>query len=188
VYTLVKPKLVAQIQYYDIKTEHDGDPILEPSLRYNAKTNSWEMIRQMPFVRLLSPTFMMEQPIRHDKRAEDISDVRINQILDLVDIPQFDIVKKTKMKNSEIIGRRVFQRSNIGVKKFIVIKTNKEHSNDYSKYVVYYMDYSSGRKSLLDRKAKITNDKEQMDEIFTSWIESEMYAKTGQLKRGWKEL
>jgi len=188
IYTMVKPKLVAQLKYYDIKTEHGGEPILEPSVRYNAKTNSWEMVKQMPFARIMSATFLEGQPIRNDKSAEDISDVRIKQILDLVAIPRYEKVKRPTLKPSEIIERRVFQRASTAVKKFLAIQTNKERANEYPKYVIYYLDYSSGRKSPLDRKAKITNDKTQMSELFNSWIQSEMIGTTGELKRGWKEL
>jgi hypothetical protein len=188
IYTMVKPKLVAQLKYYDIKTEHDGEPILEPSIHYNIKTNTWEMVRQMPFARILSATFVEGQPIRNDKTAEDITDVRIKQILDLVAIPRYEGVKKPPLKPAEIIERRVFQRASTAVKKFLTVKTNKERTNEYPKYAIYYLDYSSGRKIPLNRKAKITDDKVQMTELFNSWIQSEMMAKNGELKRGWKEV
>jgi hypothetical protein len=188
VYTMVKPKFVAQIKYFDIKTEHDGNPILEPSLRYNSKTNMWHMVRQMPFVTLLSPTFIEGDPIRYDKSPEEIMDVRVKQILDLVDVPQVSKVTSPKMKSTEIIKKQMFQRGDVALKKFVVLKTNKESSKQYPAYILYFLDYSVGRKAPLDRKAKITNSDAQLWELYQDWINSELMGKNGALKRGWKEI
>ncbi|MEJ2294969.1 MAG: hypothetical protein P8Y23_09370 [Candidatus Lokiarchaeota archaeon] len=88
IYSMVKPKIVGQIEYFDIYTDHNGEPILEPSLSYDELTNSWEFIRMMPFVHLRSPHFIEGYPFRDDKTAQTIEDVRIRQVLDLISLSQ----------------------------------------------------------------------------------------------------
>jgi hypothetical protein len=188
VYSMIKPEIIGQIEYFDIITDHDGEPIMEPSLSYNLKTKSWEMVRMMPFARLLSPHFVEGYPIREDKSAETIEDVRVRQILDLIELSRINKVSKIKLKPSEITARKVYQRQEIAIKKFVAWKTHKEDSGFYPKYVVYFLDYSKGRKDPLSRKAKVTNDEHQIFEIYEEWIKKEMIGTTGKLKKGWKEV
>lgn len=186
VYSMVKPQIVGQIEYFDIITDHDGEPIMEPSLKYNLKTKIWEMVRMMPFVRLLSPHFVEGYPFREDKSAESIEDVRIRQVLDIIELSRINRVIKLKQESSEILIRKVYQRQEIAVKKFMAWNTNKKNSGLYPKYVVYFLDYSKGRKDPLSRRAKVTNDKNQMWDLFNQWIQQEMIGTTGKLKRGWE--
>jgi hypothetical protein len=188
IYSMITPQKVGQIEYFDIITDHDGEPIMEPSLKYNPKTKTWEMVRMLPFVRLLSPHFVEGYPFREDKSAETIEDVRIRQILDVIELSRINKVSKLKLKPSEIIAKKVYQRQEIAVKKFMTWKTNKEDSGFYPKYVIYFLDYSKGRKDPLSRKAKVTNDEEQMTQLYEEWIQNEMIGTTGKLKKGWKEI
>ncbi|MFX1238504.1 MAG: hypothetical protein ACFE8P_12390, partial [Promethearchaeota archaeon] len=184
---MVKPHLVGQLEYLDIITDHDGESIMQPSLNFDPEKNEWEMIRLMPFVKLIHPRFIETNPIRNDKDATNIEDVRISQITDLIDIQVSDSVKALDLKPSEVLARAIYAKGEGAVKKFIALKTNKGESGYFPNYVVYFLDYSSGRKDPIKRGAKITNNIEQMWEIYDNWINQEMMGTKGTLKRGWNE-
>jgi hypothetical protein len=185
-YSMIEPRIVGQIEYFDIITDHDGEIIMEPSVKFNPQTNTWELVRMMPFVRLISPRFVEGYPFREDKSASIIEDVRIQQVLDVIELSRVEEVPKMEFTPSEILARKVYQRQEIGLKKFMAWKTNKEESGFYPQYVIYFLDYSKGRKDPLTRKAKVLNDEHQMWEEYEVWIHDEMIGTTGALKRGWK--
>jgi hypothetical protein len=51
--------------------------------------------------------------------------------------------------------------------------------------VIYYLNFSSNRKNPILRTAKITNDEEQMWQLYDSWINDETISKRGGLIKGW---
>ncbi|MFX1571786.1 MAG: hypothetical protein ACFFB0_03480 [Promethearchaeota archaeon] len=182
---MVYPEIVGQIEYEDIITDTGGEPIYQPCLSFDQKANSWEIIRQVPFLSLIAPRFIEEDPIREDKNAADIKDVRISQLMDLVDIPQMEKISKYEYENSETLARNVYEKGDAMVRKFILWKTNKSESYEYPKYVIYHLDYSKNRKEPLGRDIKGTNSESQAWELFNKTIESEMIGTSGSLKRGW---
>ncbi|MFW9874037.1 MAG: RNA ligase family protein [Candidatus Thorarchaeota archaeon] len=184
---MVYPGVVGQIEYEDIITYSGEDPIYQPCLLFDEKTNSWELVRQVPFLSLIAPRFIEEEPIREDKNALNITDVRISQIMDLVDIPRFDKISKYEYELSELLARKVYVKGDAMVRKFMMWKTNKSMSNEYPEYVVYHLDYSKNRKDPLVRDIKGTNIESQAWELFDSIIQSEMIGTKGDIKRGWKK-
>jgi hypothetical protein len=184
---MVKPEVVAQIEYEDILTDSGGISIYQPCLYYDEKENSWEIVRKVPFLSLISPRFIQEEPLREDKNAQNITDVRISQIMDLVDIPKFDKIAKYELEKSTVLARKVFEKDVSMVRKFMLWKTNKSITNEYPEYVIYAMDYSKKRKTPLKRDMKITNSENQALEIFENTVRNEMIGSKDNLKRGWKE-
>ena len=184
---MVYSEIVGQIEYEDILTDSGGEQIYQPCLRFDAKAQSWELIRQVPFLRLIAPRFVEEEPLRDDKNAENITDVRISQIMDLVDIPRFESISKYEYEPSELLARKVYAKGEDMVRKFILWKTNKSESNEYPEYVVYHLDYSKNRKIPLQRSIKGTNSEIQAMELLDATVKAEMIGTTGLLKRGWSE-
>ena len=184
---MVYPEIVGQIEYEDILTDSGGEPIYQPCLQFDEKDNSWELIRQIPFLSLIAPRFIEEDPIREDKNAGNITDVRISQIMDLVDIPRSDKISKYEYEHSELLARKVYEKGDDMVRKFMMWKTNKSVSNEYPEYIIYNLDYSKNRKDPLNRNIKSTNSESQAWELLDTTIESEMIGASGTLKRGWSE-
>ncbi|MBN1801737.1 MAG: ATP-dependent DNA ligase [Candidatus Lokiarchaeota archaeon] len=184
---MVKPQLVGQLEYLDIITDHEGEPIMQPSLFFDKDNNEWKMIRLMPFVKLIHPRFIETDPIRSDKDASNIEDVRISQITDLLDIQVSDSVKELKLKSSKVLAKAVYDKGDNAIKKFMAWKTNKGDSGYFPEYIVYFLDYSNARKDPLKRGVRITNNLEQMWKIYDGWIKEEMMGTKGDLKRGWAE-
>jgi len=189
VFHMVKPGIVGQIDYLDIITERIGNPIYQNTLHYNEKEEKWETLQPVQFATLISPRFVKDHPLREDKDAKNIIDVRINQITDLVDVPKAEDISQLQLEKSIILARKVFEKDNKMVRKFIIWKTNKAESGQYPNYVIYFLDYSKNRKEPFNRKAKIAKDEQQAFEIFDTWLDSEMLnTKKTDLKKGWSEF
>lgn len=188
VFHMVKPGIVGQIDYLDILSERRGGPIYQNTLHFNEKEHKWEALRPVQFATLISPRFVKDHPLRTDKDANNIIDVRVSQITDLVDVPTADTISQLQLEKSTIITRKVFEKDKM-IRKFIVWETNKGISGLYPNFVIYFLDYSANRKTPYKRKAKITKDKEQAFEILDSWVNSEMLsANKSSLKKGWSEF
>ena len=72
------------------------------------------------------------------------------------------------LKPSEILKREVYRKESRGsvmVKKFILLKTNKEQSSEYPAYVYHLTDFSSGRKDPLKKEVKVSDSIDQMEEL-----------------------
>ena len=89
-----------------------------------------------------------------------------------------------KLKASEIIKREVYVKdgkNGKSLRKFVSWKTNKEDTGLYPAYILYFTDFSSGRKEPLQT------------EIFTALNENELDAKFNDLiaeniKKGWERF
>ena len=107
----------------------------------------------------MSPVFLI---IRDDKKANK-DDVRFSQITDMVEINTN--IDSLELKKSEILDRQVFVKESKGqkmVRKFILIKTNKDNSPDYPAFVYHYTDFSPTRKSILKKEVKVSDSKKQI--------------------------
>ncbi|MHA1728626.1 MAG: hypothetical protein ACTSWY_07820 [Promethearchaeota archaeon] len=150
-FKMVKPEIIAQINYLDISTHHiRGEPVMQNMIKYDEEKNEWESLRPVPFMKLISPRFNMDNPIRDDKTIGS-QDVRISQVTNLVEIEPVDSTEKVELPKSEVMGRYVFRKKDM-LKKFFIRKTNKRKADvSYPDFVVYYTDYSANRKSPLNR-------------------------------------
>ena len=185
-YRMVKPQLIAQINYLDISTHGvDNEPVMQNTLRYDEENNEWIPLRPVPFMALISPRFVRSNPIRDDKTI-DSKDVRLEQITDIIGIETPDKIIEIKLEKSEIIARYVFEKDE-SVRKFVAWKTNK-HLDDplYPEFVIFNTDYSPNRKVPLERKIRVTNGIEEVWGLLDWWIQTDML-NTSQdgLKKGW---
>ena len=185
-FRMVKPKFVANINYLDINTHHtNGDPVFQNCVKYDEDTNEWLPVRLTPFIALISPRYVGDNPIREDKTI-DSADLRISQITDLVTIDSPQDITYDEDIQHELFARYVFEKDD-NVRKFLAWKTNRGESNIFfHNYVIFKTDYSTNRKNPLDRTARVTDDEKQMWQLFDEMIQEEMFNsnKTG-LKKGW---
>jgi len=187
-FRMVKPVIVAQLEYLDAYPfDRNDNPNYKPSLNYDETAKNWGLIRPMQFVNLISPRFCSENPIREDKEA-NIFDVRVDQIREFIDLDRILNVNALDLPASEILRRKVFVNKK-KVKKFIAWKTNKhEIDTSFPKFAISFTDYSPDRKNPLQRQIKVSNDEDQVEELFSSWIDSDIISpKTGIIKRGWQK-
>ncbi len=180
-YRMVDPNWVVEISCLDLISQNTrGGSIDRMVLEYNADDKCYQVIRRMPFVSVISPQFIR---IRDDKTF-DATDARLSQISDLVDVPAAMMTAaELETTKSEVEKRAVYlkpYRGQTSIRKFLMWKTNKEDKNsDFPAYVIHYTDFSPSRKKPLDREIRVSNSKEQIDQLWEQLIKDNV-------KKGWK--
>jgi hypothetical protein len=175
-YQLVEPRFIAELRCVDLQLEDlQGKPIKHPRLNFSAngwQVNGWSnsaAVHNAVVVRL-----------RNDKActAEDIGWSQVTRLLPIS--AQSDEVK---LGESSVIRRQVWSKEGSGkvdVRKLLVWKTNKE-SAGYPAYVVHWTDYSSSRKSPLDREVRLAPNEKEALKIAEAMI-------ADNIKKGWSEV
>ena len=164
-YEMVKPELVVEMKFLDLISEKGrGGPINRMVLSYS--NGEYSAVRRMPFVSIISPRF---KRMRDDKKPNK-DETSVKQVSELV--PVTDIKKKVAdldLPKSEVLKREVYTKA-VGtkqmVRKVLIWKTNKQVTGDYPAYVVYYTDFSTGRKSPLTNELIPANTKNEAESKF----------------------
>jgi hypothetical protein len=169
-YEMVHPGLVIEISCLDMIPERSrGGPVKRMVLDWDGKRYS-ALIR-MPSVSVISPQYVRT---RDDKEAVP-EDVSIQQVADLVDVPEVDKpVHADTSPESEILERKVYTKTMKGnkmVRKLLLWKTNKTERGDFPGYVVYLTDFSPNRQNPLERDLKITNNEKTARKFFDELAE-----------------
>jgi hypothetical protein len=175
-YQFVEPLIIAELKCMDLQLEDfQGKPIKHPRLSLDSdgwKVTGWTnsaAVHNSILVRL------------RDDKAVTPEDIGWNQITRL--LPVADAVEDAKLGISKVINRRVWTKEGSGkvdVRKLVVWKTNKE-SADFSAFVVHWTDYSSTRKSPLDREVRLAPNEKEALKIADLMIEENV-------KKGWIEV
>lgn len=174
-FTMVKPTYVVEIESTDIINSTSEGSIKKYSLNFKDK---YSLDQKTNSVSLTTPVFTR---FRADKKIS-LNDVGINQIDRVIEILN-DVQKDLVKKNSKIISKEIYVKETKGLKmvrKFFCWSTNAE-SEDYPKYVFYKIDYSPSRAAKMKREIKVSNDKNQILDIFNFEIEKD-------IKKGWNKI
>ncbi len=177
-YRFVKPEIVLEIKSTEIQSEDsNANSIRRMVLDFN--DNIWHPLSLTDCVSLIHPVIIRE---RQDKLS-DKSDVRISQIESFLDSKKIEEkIKQIELPKSEIIKRKVWTKegkNGISIRKIIILKSCKSEVWDgWPEWIIFYSDYSSGRKSPLDRKLKTALSKEEANKIESNLIEAN-------IKKGW---
>ena len=175
-FTMVDPIHVAEIDAIDIINSNTSGIISKSVLKFKNKEYSKE--KNSPSISLISPIF---KGLREDKKSS-IEDTGLNQISRVIDLNEEKEAAALK-KISKIICKEVYVKEMKGakmVKKFFVWETNGDEQN-YPKFVFYQIDYSPTRADKLKREIKVSNSKDQIEQIFKQNIESD-------IKSGWNKI
>jgi len=179
-YQMVKPEWVIEISCLDLISQTTrGANINRMVIQWDAKKSTWETLRRLPLVSIISPQFVRK---REDKSVNP-DDLRIAQFTDLVEIQQAEKgAEDLAMPKSTLIKRVVGTKEAKGktmVRKVLLWKTNKDtETDDFPAYVLYQTDFSPNRATPLKRDIRVSSSKEQLETMF-----SEMEAKC--FVRGW---
>lgn len=178
-YQMVRPDWVIEISCLDLISQTTrGGNINRMVLEYDQQAG-YRVVRRLPLVTVISPQFVR---LREDKQAHP-GDVRLAQVSDRVEVALTDCdAKNFKLPTTEMIRREVFTKQakeQTMVRKFVLLKTNKEaESDEYPAYVLHYTDFSPNRKDPLSRDVVVSNSLEQIEELYEQW-------KTDNIKKGW---
>lgn len=176
----VRPEIVVEIRCSDLLASDSWDaPIRRMTLGYDA-AKGWAPVMETPTAVMIHPIFLRE---RTDKKA-DVASIGMTQITSYVPIGVEAGVGKAEVKPAEIVRRAVFVKDNKGavaVRKYAVIATYKGEGRDYPPYVVYFTDYSPGRKDALQTTLRSAATLETATKQVEEWV-------TENVKRGWSEV
>lgn len=181
-YQMVKPDTVIEISCLDLIAQTTrGGSINRMVLEYD-KTQGYRVVRRLPLVSVISPQFVR---LRSDKQAHP-DDVRMSQITEQVEVAQSDTdAKNLTLPKTQLLRREVFAKELKGetmVRKFLLLKTNKEdESDEYPAYVVHYTDFSPNRKEPLSREVLVSDSEEQIEELYNR-------CKEKNIKQGWRSV
>ena len=177
-YRFVKPKVVLEVKCTEIQNEDsNANNIRRMVLEF--KNNIWEPLALTKSVSLIHSVIIRE---RLDKDSDE-TDIRISQIESFLDSKIInEKIKQIELPKSKLIDRKVWikdGKNGVSIRKIITLKTFKsEIWNGWPEWIIFYSDFSSGRKSPLERKLKTARNKEEAKEIANKLIESN-------IKKGW---
>ncbi len=180
-YQMVRPEWVIEISVLDLIVQSTRRaPINRMVLDWNAAGSRWQIVRRMPLVGLISPQFVR----RREDKTICVQDLRLQQISELVDIPMIDRdARQLAMPRSVVLRREVYTRLFKGqtmVRKLVLWETNKsKDTDDFPAYVIHFTDFSPGRKTPLERDMRISNSREQIDQLWDKLSEENV-------KKGWE--
>ncbi|HMS67908.1 MAG: hypothetical protein WAT92_18655 [Saprospiraceae bacterium] len=177
-YKWVKPSIVIQVKCIEILNEDSSGPISKESLTY-VEGSGYQSEGKRSAVSLISPVFM---GIRADKVPGN-PDTSISQITDRVEILGTKTSEQAALQDSEILFREAYykeSKSGVAVRKFVGIKTNKLLKDNYPPFLLYFTDFSAGRKDPLQTDIKIASSEEKLKLILESEIEKNV-------KKGWEK-
>lgn len=172
---MVRPEIIIEVMINDVLFETVSGVIHNAVLNYSDSKYVYKANQRG--VSLISPIFAR---FREDKKAV-YDDIRLEQINDFsyIEPPSADEIM-TDLPKSEIIARKVYKKisgSKLMVLKFLAWKTNKEKAG-FTAYVFHLTNFSSDRKEALQREVVVSNDLQQIRDIFIASMEKNV-------KSGW---
>ena len=181
-YHMVKPETIIEISVLDLLAQKTQGNVTTMVLNYDGAAKQYKIVRRMPLVKLISPQFVR----RRDDKQVNATDLRIKQITDLVEVPDTDRdAGGASLKPSAVIKREVYTKVLKGatmVRKFVMWETNKQaDADDFPAYVIHFTDFSPGRKTPLEREIRVSNSRQQIDDLWTELIAEN-------IAKGWNAL
>jgi hypothetical protein len=180
-YQMVKPEWVVEVECLDLITQNTRGAAVERMVLDWDKTR-YRPVRRLPLVSPISPQFIR----RRDDKTVHPTDLRLQQVSDVVEIEQLDKqAKQLTSPKSELLSRRVYTKILKGqtmVRKLMLWQTNKAaEGSDYPAFVAYFTDFSPNRKTPLERDIRVSNSREQIDQLLAG-METEYIVK------GWQKV
>jgi hypothetical protein len=166
-YSMVRPEWVIEISCLDLVSRTTRDLTMDRMvLTWDSKAPRWEPLRRLPLASMIAPQFVR----RRDDKMVRPADLRIQQVSDVVDVPNADRDARTlAAPKSELLKREVFTKVFKGatmVRKLVMWKTNKEADPAWPAYVVHFTDFSPGRKTPLEREIRVSSSRKQIEELY----------------------
>ena len=175
-YQLVEPTLIVELKCMDLQLEDfQGRAIKHPKLSFNS--DGWKVAG---WTNSASVHNSIVVRVRNDK-ACTYEDIGWNQLTRILPIDTSS--NEVAVGKSELIQRRVWTKEGSGkvdVRKLVMWKTNKE-AVGFPSFVIHWTDYSSTRKSPLDREVRLAPKEKEALKIVESMI-------TENIKKGWNEV
>jgi hypothetical protein len=175
----VRPEVVIEMRVSDLLVSDAWDaPLRRMALSYSAE-KGYAAVAELRTVVPLHPVLVRE---RTDKKA-DATDVGMNQIASHLDETGADPIRSTGGASAEIVARAVFTKETkglIAVRKYAVIRTNKEGEGTHPPFVAFFSDFSPGRKEPLQTALRTGASLEDAHRHVDAWL-------VENVKKGWSQ-
>jgi hypothetical protein len=175
-YQLVEPTLIVELKCMDLQLEDfQGRAIKHPKLTFGSE--GWKVAG---WTNSASVHNSIVVRVRNDK-ACTYEDIGWNQLTRILPIDTSS--NEVAVGKSELIQRRVWTKEGSGkvdVRKLVMWKTNKE-AVGFPSFVIHWTDYSSTRKSPLDREVRLAPSEKEAVKIAEGMIAEN-------IKKGWNEV
>ncbi len=179
----VRPEVVVEIKVSDlVGTDARANDVRRMALEYDPEVG-FRPLEPLPFVSMLHPILLRE---RDDKQV-DAQCVGLDQVYQYVPFDGRDAAAHhAELPESTILERRAFRKDlrggAVGVRKYVAFATNKaDVSDDWAPYVVFFTDYSSGRKDPLKTDMRVAPTPAALQEHIDRWVDKNV-------KKGWDEV
>lgn len=179
-FRMVEPDTIMEFSIRDVIYETANGAVENTVLKL--ENGYWKVNSVVTGLSFVAPVF---ERFREDKSA-NFSDTRITQIEDFASFEPEEIVDRPlyEHKPSKPLLRDVYHKT-LGekymIQKYVIWKTNKEESGDYPAYVLHYTNYSSNRQEPLQRELRVSDNKEQIMELYRKYLEEN-------IKKGWEKI
>jgi hypothetical protein len=175
-FIMIKPELVVEIKSIDLLDENTLGSIRKMRLGFD-QNSGYEKLQLSNSFSCISPVFIC---FREDK-IPSIKDAGFSQVAHLID--EKILSKQTdNLIPSEVVHAESYTKSGKGgmaVRKFTVIKTNKEKTGLYAPFNVVYTDFGAGRKAPLEQDLFLcSTEKEALKKV--ELLKEEI------IKKGWE--
>ncbi|MDR3094368.1 MAG: hypothetical protein LBU62_07005, partial [Bacteroidales bacterium] len=175
---MVQPDTVIELMVNDVLFETSSGAITNTVLEL--KDKHWYRGGNVNGVSFVYPIFVR---FREDKTVCH-NDLRLSQINSFALVPQETKTEEDIISQSTLLAREAYKKvsgEKLMVQKFLVWATHKEKNPDYPAFVFHYTNFSSDRKEPLQRDVLISNDKEQIMQLFNNSIAENV-------KKGWEKV
>jgi hypothetical protein len=177
----VRPEIVVEVRVSDFLASDGWDaPIRRMSLAWDPG-GGWRPVAETRTAVPLHPVLIRE---RTDKTV-DVGCVGMTQITSYLDEASEEIAEAaTRRASAEVVRRGVYAKETKGqvaVRKFVVVRTNKEHEGTHPPFVVFFTDFSAGRKEPLQTALRTAASATMADLHVSVWLEENV-------KKGWSEV
>jgi len=176
-YRMVRPEIVIEISCLDLINESSNQAILKTVLNYDNK-KGYLNNGLKPGLSFIAAVIKCE---REDKKP-NVQDCGIRQFEHIM-LPMEQSLAQAVNIASEIVKREAWFKSGKGgtaVRKFVLLKTNKEHLGNFSPFVLLFTDYSAGRKTPLEQDIFIFDKLKAAEDKFELLVAENV-------KKGWEK-
>jgi len=175
----VRPELVVEVKCNDLLVTNSRDEAIRRMAMSYSDQEGWSPLGPTHAVSMINSVFLR---VRDDKRPRR-PDIRFEQMSDLVPVREIAATTMADLPASDLIRREVYTKpTTVGpaVRKLVAWKTNKDQADPaYPAYVVFFTDYSPGRRDPLKTDISVAASLESLHAFADDWL-------TRKIKRGWE--
>ena len=169
-FQMIKPEFVFEVTATDFANTNCLNDCFKNYIVEYSEEKGWNMKGKVPGIITYNLSIVR---LREDKKCVE-PDIALHQLQDLCPFPNAEKnLRPQKLADSTIVERKVFYKESGKrkyVKKYVLLKTNKEKTELYSKYILHFTDYSSSREEKMKISLWCSSDKTELQEKMETMI------------------